>query len=238
MLWPQISMRYYALCLQARCWIFLNLLEYFICRVGWTFDMLNYIMLPGPSSPLSLLSIWTLWRNCFCKRVCKTFSALYGTLLITDFPKIDRLWDQWQMDIPSLDREDWEDCLEHCPKLVISSRDKLIQTKCLHQVYFMPGRMSKMYPDRRAYCPCCHTQMGKYFHMFWECPKIQAFLYIFELINLRLDLSIPMSPELALPGISDDAQRTHHSKLFFSYLLFYTNKAIICKWSSSAPPTL
>lgn len=31
-----------------------------------------------------------------------------------------------------LDKEDWEDCVEQCPKLVISSRDKVIQIKFLH----------------------------------------------------------------------------------------------------------
>lgn len=57
----------------------------------------------------------------------KPLSALYRTLPITDSPKIERLWDLWKEDIPSLDREDCEDCLEQCPKLV-SSRDKLIQS--------------------------------------------------------------------------------------------------------------
>lgn len=34
----------------------------------------------------------------------KPLSALYRTLLITDFPKLDRLWDLWKKDIRSLDR--------------------------------------------------------------------------------------------------------------------------------------
>lgn len=47
-----------------------------------------------------------------------------------------------------------------------------------------------------------------------------------------------MSHELALLGILDPAQRSHHSKLLISYLLFYTKKEILCKWSSPTPPTL
>lgn len=71
----------------------------------------------------------------------KPLSVLYGTLLRTDSPKIEKLWDNWRTGIPSLDREDWEDSLEQCPKLVISSRDKLIQIKLIHRVYHTPVRL-------------------------------------------------------------------------------------------------
>lgn len=74
----------------------------------------------------------------FCSELEKPLSALYGTLLTTDSPKMDRLWKVWKMDIPALDKEDWVDCLEQGPKLVISAGDKLIQIKFLHRVYFTP----------------------------------------------------------------------------------------------------
>lgn len=48
------------------------------------------------------------------------------------------LWDKWRADIPSLDRETWEECFNNSSQLVISSRDKLIQTKFLHRIYFTP----------------------------------------------------------------------------------------------------
>lgn len=70
--------------------------------------------------------------------------------------------------------------------------------------------------------------MCSFFHILWECPQIETFwLVIFDLINIKLDLAISMSPELALLGIPDDAQRLHHSKLLISYLLFYDKKAIL-----------
>lgn len=58
------------------------------------------------------------------KNLAKPLSALYGSLLVTDSPKVEKLRYSWKRDIPSLNREDWEDCLGQCPKLV-SSRDKL-----------------------------------------------------------------------------------------------------------------
>lgn len=169
----------------------------------------------------------------------KPLSVLNGTLPRTDSPKIEQLWERWKADIPSLEREDWEDSLEQCPKLVILSRDRLIQIKLLHRVYHTPIRLHKIYPDRNPCCTRCLVQLGTLLHMLWECPKIQPFWReVFDLINVKLDLPIPMSPELALLGIPDDNQRSHHSKPLISYLLFYAKKVIICKWSSPDPPTL
>lgn len=120
--------------------------------------------------------------------------------------KIEKLWDSWKQDIPSLDREDWEDCLEQCPKLVISSRDKLIQISFLHWLYYTPGRLQSIYPDRNPHCHRCQTLLDTYPHMFLERLSIFTFWSeVFELINLRLDSSVPMSLELALLGIHDDA---------------------------------
>lgn len=62
----------------------------------------------------------------------KPLSSLYGALLCTHLPRMGKLWDYLRGDIPSLNREDWEASLEQGPKLVISSRDKLIQVKFLH----------------------------------------------------------------------------------------------------------
>lgn len=75
----------------------------------------------------------------------KPSSALYVTLLRVKSPKMDRLWEQWQADIPTLDREA---CFEDSSKLVIASRDKLIQTKFLHSVFLTPQNLHRIYPQR------------------------------------------------------------------------------------------
>lgn len=55
----------------------------------------------------------------------KTLSTLYLALLGVDSPKMNALWEKCQTDIPSLDREAWEECFEAGSRLVVSSRDKL-----------------------------------------------------------------------------------------------------------------
>lgn len=134
--------------------------------------------------------------------------SLYLALLRVDSPKMEALWEKWQMDIPTLDRETWEKYFEDSAKLVISSRDKLLQAKFLHRIYYMPQRLHKIFPQRSQNCPRCQPLDSMYFHMFWTCPKlVQYWTAVLGCINTRLQLSIPLSAELALLGIQDDEQR-------------------------------
>lgn len=165
-----------------------------------------------------------------CSDLKKALSALYGTLLNTDSPKMDRLWRLWKRDIPTLEREDWDKCLESGPRLVVAAGDKLTQIKFLHRVYFTPVRLSKMYSDRDPHCSRCRMHLGTFMHMFWECPALTKFWSeIYEQLNVRLELEVPRTPELALLGIHEDEQRPHHSKLLISYLFFYARKEILCR---------
>lgn len=120
--------------------------------------------------------------------------------------------------------------MEYGPKLIISSGDKLIQVKFLHRIYYTPQRLHRMFPDKDSECPRCKTLIGTFFHMFWNCPIISTYwTKVFGEINSKLQLSLPMSPELALLGVHDDEQRPHHLKLLISYLFFYAKKEILLK---------
>ena len=76
-------------------------------------------------------------------------------------------------------------------------------------------------------------------HEFWTCSKLLDFWSaVFETVNVRLHLSLPVSPELVLLGVQDDEQRPRYVKLLLSLLFFYAKKAILLKWTSRAPPTV
>lgn len=167
----------------------------------------------------------------------KTLSTLYLSLLESDSPKMNAHWGKWQADIPGLDRETWEECFEDGSKLVISSRDKLLQTKFMHRVYYTPQRLHQIYPDRSPNCPRCQSPDSTYMHMFWTCPRIVQFWEtIFESIDIRLQLTLPILPELALLGIHEDDQRPKYMKTLISLLLFYAKKEVLKKWASPSPP--
>lgn len=186
---------------------------------------------------LRCLSFRQIPELLFPGKLDKPLSTLYAALLGTGSPKMDGLWDVWHGDIPSLDKEDWEYCLDQDPRLVISSRDKLIQVKFLHRIYYTPQRLHHIFPDQDPNCPRCKTRVGTFLHMFWDCPVISSYWSaVFGEINLRLQLSVLVVPELALLEVHNDAQRSHHQKLLISYLLFYAKTKILLKWISPAPP--
>lgn len=158
----------------------------------------------------------------------KTLSTLYLALLETDSPKMHSLWAKWQADIPSLNRETWEECFEDGSKLMVSSRDRLLHTKFLHRVYYTPQRLHQIYPNRSPNCNRCQSPDSTYLHIFWTCPLlVKYWTAIFESINIRLQLTLPVSPELALLGIHDDDQRPKYTKILISLLLFYAKKEIL-----------
>lgn len=169
----------------------------------------------------------------------KIMSTLYFTLIHKESPKMEALWNKWKTDFPELDREAWEECFEDSSKLVISSRDKLIQTKFLHRVYYTPQRLHGMFPLRSPNCPRCQSIDGTFLHMFWTCPRLSRFwAEVGEAINIRLQMSIVLTPELALLGIQDEEQRPRYTKILISLLFFYAKKEILLKWTSPLPPTI
>lgn len=96
----------------------------------------------------------------------KPLSSLYMSLLSLDSPRLESLWEAWRTDIPTLEREDWNDCFEDGFGLVISSRNKVIQAKLLHRVYYTPQRLHRRYPLRDPLCNRCRQDVGTYYHMF------------------------------------------------------------------------
>lgn len=168
----------------------------------------------------------------------KPLSALYFILIKKDSPKMEVLWSRWGADIPTLDRESCEERFEESFKLVISSRDKLVQAKFFHRTYLTPQRLHRIYPERSLECPRCRSPDSSYIHMFWSCPRLLFYWSaIMESINARLQLELPLTPELALLAIHDD-QRPRYTKLLISLLLFYAKKGIVLKWNSHSSPTV
>lgn len=168
--------------------------------------------------------------------LAKPLSALYLDLISVDSPKMEHLWAQWRADLPDLDIEDWKGCLEDSVKLLISTRDKLIQIHFLHRVYYMPQRLHRIYPQRSPDCTYCVGDVGTYLHMFWSCPRVAHFWgEMVELVNVRLQLTLPTTPKLLLLGIQDDDQRHRCTKLLISYLFYHAKREIIVKWNSPPP---
>lgn len=160
----------------------------------------------------------------------KPLSALYLVLLSVD-PKMERLWDLWKADLPKpwLGGLSWR---YQGTKLLISSREKLIQIKFLQ-------RLHRIYPQRSQECPRCRDGIGTYLHMSWSCPRVVRFWgEVVWLIHFPLQLTLLVSPELVFLGIQDDEQRPRCTKLLLLYLFYYAKREIILKWNARFPPSV
>lgn len=58
------------------------------------------------------------------------------------------------------------------------------------------------------------------------------------MINLKLQLTLLLTPSLTWLGIPDDDQHSHHTKLVIAHLLYYAKREILMNWSSSTPPVV
>lgn len=72
------------------------------------------------------------------RNIDRPLSSIYLKLTLGDDVKITQLYQRWHEDIPALTREDWGERVPQYLPLMISARDRLVQLKCLHRVYYTP----------------------------------------------------------------------------------------------------
>lgn len=104
-----------------------------------------------------------------------------------------------------------------------------------HWVYFTPHTVDLLK------CLRCLKHPGTNLHMFWYCSKLTQFwVEIFDLINVHLQLSLPMFPKLELLSFHNDAQRPHYTKLLILKFVtvYYAKKDIRGSWNSPSLPSL
>lgn len=109
------------------------------------------------------------------KVIDKPLSSLYFCLSIAPTNKLDRTFAKWQVDIPDLTEEEWEDCLSSFVTNMISAWNRFLQIKFLHRAYFTPKRLMVMNPAVPVSCPRCSTQAASFLHMVWSCPLLDAY---------------------------------------------------------------
>lgn len=107
----------------------------------------------------------------------------YLVLLSVEPSKMEKLWEAWRADIPTLDREDWEDCFKDSSKWMVTSRDKLIQTK-FQRVCTILLRLHRIYPQSS---PDCSWRL--FVHIF-ICFEVALGWRSFGRLFLSLSISI------------------------------------------------
>lgn len=98
-------------------------------------------------------------------------STLYLYLTVEYDTKLTKSWEKWRADIPSLDEEEWEECLTSYIPSMIAAKDRFIQFKFLHRAYFTPQRLARIYPQRDPNCQRCKQEVGTFWHMSDPVPN-------------------------------------------------------------------
>lgn len=122
---------------------------------------------------------------------------------------------KWHSDITELTEEICQEILPLQVPTVISSRDKVIQTKLLYRSYYTPCLLFCLNRLPSAVCPKCSPIDGTFYHMMWECPPVRLFwLGITAFINSITQIPNVYNPLRCLLGYIDDDSLSKNKQLF------------------------
>lgn len=66
----------------------------------------------------------------------QTLTSVYAHLIMYYGPKTFSLFQKWRHFLPTLSEEALEDAITQYIKLIISAKDKFVQLKVLHRIYY------------------------------------------------------------------------------------------------------
>lgn len=128
---------------------------------------------------------------------------------------------------------------DHPIQQLIATRDKLIQFKILHRIYFTPQRLHHIYwttPCRYWRCP---TDPAGFRQIFRDC--LQIHIYCQEVTQFKSTLPtipVPSSVSVCLLGLVYSLAFVKAMRTLLVILIFYARKAIVLKWKSDRAPSL
>lgn len=92
----------------------------------------------------------------------KSLSSLYPRLSAVYNVKLTRTYEHWRGDMPDLSEDNWEECVSSYVTSMISARERFIQLRFLHRVYYTPQCLANIYPNLSSLCTRCGTSIGTF----------------------------------------------------------------------------
>uniref|UniRef100_A0A670KKD3 Reverse transcriptase domain-containing protein n=1 Tax=Podarcis muralis TaxID=64176 RepID=A0A670KKD3_PODMU len=159
-------------------------------------------------------------------------SAIYKILLQNLANPLDAIKNQWENDIGyEINPTQWTRMWSKPPFKSISTKRKELTLKLTYRWYLTPRKLALIHPGTSPKCWRGCTSTGTYFHMWWECPKIQLFwtTAIQEICKITKQV-IDITPELALLNIFQDNNAHLHHKELITHLLSAARNTITRHW--------
>lgn len=87
---------------------------------------------------------------------------------------------------------------------LVSARDRLIQLKFMHMIYYIPAKQAKIYPATSVESLRCSQSPADFSHIFWHCSVVQEFWAAVEKIT---SVPVLMTLSTCLLGLGGGANK-------------------------------
>lgn len=140
-----------------------------------------------------------------CPDPKKLISQFYTMLtLLQATTSAYALKSRWEGEVGSIEDDEWSDALNTCKLVSPKLSDRLKQIFITHRAYLTPLRISRYKSSEFATGPLCGQAVGTFFHLLWQCPKIQTFWVQVWFLHDTIGSPITLQPKLCLLGIFPD----------------------------------
>lgn len=145
---------------------------------------------------------------------------------------------KWQILIPDLSEEDWEEACSLHLTASLAVNNKLIQFYMLHQSYLSLVRLHAMHRITTPGCTRCTHHRADFNHIMWLCPVIAGYWKrILAILSQIVSLPVPCTPQICLLGILDEEQWPKFTRILLRETLLLAHKAIAIKLNWAIPPS-
>lgn len=149
------------------------------------------------------------------------------------------LKNRWEGEVGSTEDEEWSEALDTCKLVSPKCSDRLTQIFTLHRSSLIPLRISRYKQGKSTNCPMCNQDTGTFYHLLWQCPKIQAFwTQVAQFLHDTMGSPLTLHPKPCILGIFPEPDMDTFTKIFLNKTLFSARKVIARLWTRPSLPEL
>ena len=198
---------------------------------------INSLQLPTPLRPLYSKTEKFL---CNCSKVSHFISSFYSLLYSLDSQELPSIR-KWERDCNNeYIEDDWQEAIDSIKKVYTCNRLRETQYKIFHRLHLTPVLLNKMDRSISPLCTKCKTDLGTYYHYFWECKRISRFWgHVARELSDIFKVKIKKDPGAFLLGLpSKEINLTPVQFKLLDKLLLSARKCILINWIKDNPPTV
>ena len=175
-------------------------------------------------TPPLLLKLKSFQPKKLLSQIYKLFSHHDNTVSIPT--------DKWTSDLNRHQSDiNWKTICNNTFAMSSNSKIQLIQYKVLHRTHITTHKMFNMGFIDNNTCTHCPTAIDNHFHAFWLCTPIWRFWSeVMRELSEILNLSIPLTPSIALLGDLSALSIPQHLQTFILIALTLAKKTILLNW--------